>query len=109
MLTLAGYRLSKRLPAVNPFERCEQLVPMYARELVLPREQRSGCLYDMSARFFGLVAEGIRRLGPALRLELVCGDGYAVMDQIRRSTLIRNPSFPVLFDRVHTSNVHDFM
>lgn len=72
----------------------------------------TGCVYDWSAIFFGMAADGIKRvrkLGGQMKLEFVQGDGYAIMDKIRLDTLPRATGFPVLFDRIHRCNVPDYM
>lgn len=72
---------------------------------------KAGTLYDWSAAFFGLVADGMKRTRDmgSLKLEFVQGDGFAIMDKIRMGTLIREEGFPVLFDRIHGCNVPDYM
>jgi hypothetical protein len=72
------------------------------------KPKKSG-LYNISAQFFQLAAQGIGKLRGVLKLEVILGDGYAVMDAIRLKTLTRRDSFPVLFDRIHASNVPDYV
>lgn len=67
-----------------------------------------GGLYSVSSRFFWLVAAGFRKMKSHLKIEVILGDGFAVMDEIRMETLTRSENFPVLFDRIHASNVPDY-
>ncbi|KAJ7578709.1 hypothetical protein C8J56DRAFT_968871 [Mycena floridula] len=89
----------------DPFSGCKGLFPSAFEHLNV--QAQNGSLFDVSARFFSLAALGIGRLGESLKIELILGDGYDVMDKIRLKTLAR-PDFPVLFDRIHASNVPDY-
>lgn len=71
--------------------------------------RRSGGLYTISERFFLGVARGMKKLQGHFRIEAILGDGFAVMDEIKLKTLPRLEGFPVLFDRVHASNVPDYV
>lgn len=81
-------------------------------------KMKSGGIYDWSVVFFGLVADGMSKLreggGPGkdggLKLEFVLGDGYAFMDDVRMGSRTgRKETFPTSFDRIHSSNVPDYV
>lgn len=45
----------------------------------------------------------------ALKIEIIVGDGFAAMDAVHLGTIARQPEFPNTFDRIHASNVPDYM
>lgn len=78
---------------------------------ILPAVRDATSLYDYSAAFFGEAAEAVHRLSRferGLMIELVVGEGFAKVDAIHLGTLQRGLDFPVLYDRVQTSNVPDY-
>lgn len=79
-------------------------------------ELKAGGIYEWSVTFFGLVADGMRRLRErkevgkgGLMMEMMATDGYAYMDGLRMGTVERKKEFPVMFDRIHASNVPDYV
>ncbi|KAJ7597888.1 hypothetical protein C8J56DRAFT_1159677 [Mycena floridula] len=107
MLDRASFARSPRLQ-VHPFEGGFRLFSPSFKHLEIGGN--GGSLYDVSARFFSLVAQGFARLKSTLKIEIMVGEGYSIMEQIRLETLRDRPvSFPVLFDRVHGSNVQDYV
>ncbi|KDQ18535.1 hypothetical protein BOTBODRAFT_185105 [Botryobasidium botryosum FD-172 SS1] len=94
-----------------PFEGVKSMLPDYLG-YKCPAEVQD-CIYRFSAVFFGLVADGMERLrarkSGGLKIEVMRADGYAAMDGIRMRTLSRDETFPVLFDRIHASNVPDYI
>lgn len=94
----------------NPFWGVQQLMQDPYFEDAQPKVT-TGCIYDWSAAFFGLVADGMARLREVghMKLEMIAGDGYTVMDRIRMGTIARDEAFPVKYDRIHASNVPDYV
>ncbi|KAF9055350.1 hypothetical protein BDZ89DRAFT_1055943 [Hymenopellis radicata] len=91
----------------DPFSGCKEL---FSQELShLTGSPDRGGLYSISSRFFWLTAMGFKKLQDCFKIEVILGDGYAVMDDIRLKTLTRPSEFPVLFDRMHASNVPDYI
>ena len=71
-------------------------------------KEGNGFLYNLSMTFFSRVAVAMMRLGKKLTIEVVAGDGFAIMDNIRSKTITRREDFPATFDRIHASNVPDY-
>ncbi|KDQ18534.1 hypothetical protein BOTBODRAFT_28921 [Botryobasidium botryosum FD-172 SS1] len=94
-----------------PFQGVRRMLPDYLG-YECPAELQD-CIYHFSEVFFGLVADGMERLrarkSGGLKIEVRHADGYAALDGIRMRTLSRNEAFPVLFDRIHASNVPDYV
>ncbi|KAF8312905.1 uncharacterized protein EI90DRAFT_3022840 [Cantharellus anzutake] len=68
-------------------------------------------LYDYSVAFFSRAAEGVRKsfqYPSSLMIELIASDGLRAMESIRLSSLGREPEWPILYDRIHLSNVPDY-
>ncbi|KAF8333035.1 uncharacterized protein EI90DRAFT_617795 [Cantharellus anzutake] len=68
-------------------------------------------LYDYSVAFFSRAAEGVRKsfqYPSSLMIELIASDGLRAMECIRLSSLGREPEWPILYDRIHLSNVPDY-
>lgn len=103
---------SKKDWTYDPFEGAQKLFADPNMASVRPKGG-PGCLYVWSETFFSLVADGLGRLrqlgSGSLKLELVLADGYAWMDGVRFGTILGRDGFPVTYDRIHTSNVPDYM
>ncbi|KAF9055371.1 hypothetical protein BDZ89DRAFT_1055971 [Hymenopellis radicata] len=91
----------------DPFKTCTAFFPEGLERLANSRN--SGGLYSISAGFFSYTAIGLKKLRGHLKIEMILGDGYAILDDIRLKTLTRSQDFPVLFDRIHASNVPDYI
>lgn len=73
------------------------------------KQSGQGGLFSLASQFFAHVAKAFNLLSSCLRVKVILGDGFEVMDAIRFGTLTRRESYPVLFDRIHASNVPDYM
>lgn len=115
-LTSSCFRLAsqdyKQLFNQCPFQGVQSMLsPHYLGAHRPTATDGSSGLYDWSAAFFGLVADGLARLVQYgyLTVEMVHGDAFNGMDKIRAGTMERDTSFPTQFDRIHASNVPDYV
>lgn len=96
----------------DPFLGVQKLFTDLHMEPARP-QAKTGHAYIWSERFFGLAADGfaqLRKLGPqALKLEMVLADGYAWMDRVKLGAASRKDGFPNSYDRIHASNVPDYV
>ncbi|KAF9055355.1 hypothetical protein BDZ89DRAFT_1055951 [Hymenopellis radicata] len=67
-----------------------------------------GTLYQITSDCFWRIGQGFKKLRDRFTLEVILGDGFAVMDGIRLKTFSRSAKFPLLYDRIHASNVPDY-
>jgi hypothetical protein len=86
----------------NPFELAEDLSS--AR---IPTEpERPEQLYDYGAQFFLNVAMSLSAIRDRLKVEFMSGDVVRILEGIKcGAQLDRDVSYPVRYDRIHTSNI----
>ncbi|KAL8773397.1 MAG: hypothetical protein Q9194_004354 [Teloschistes cf. exilis] len=75
----------------------------------LERPQQKPCLYNHVARFFAHVATAIGRLRKRLVIEIMDGEVNNMLETIRYNSSDRPETFPVKYDRVHLSNIPDYI
>jgi len=96
-----------------PFTGSLDLLNLAYFEEERPKDRETDIIYSWSEAFFNLVVDGMERLrarkNGGLMIEVVMEDGYAFMDELRMGTAIRRAEFPKSFDRIHSSNVPDYV
>jgi hypothetical protein len=91
-----------------PFRDIQHLFPASLKHLMPKIKDGNAFLYNLSTAFFSRVAVAMMRLGKKLAIEVIAGDGFAIMDNIRSKMVTRREDFPATFDRIHASNVPDY-
>ncbi|KAI9645883.1 hypothetical protein NHQ30_005319 [Ciborinia camelliae] len=107
----------------DPFSALESLAPGF--ETLPTKTKNPTRLYDYFAPFFIDAAQSIKYLKGRLQVEAIHGDYVDIAEKLRfklyrdedssdsqevtASKIIRRKEFPILYDRVHLSNVPDYM